>query len=251
MDNAIYIGKLTHHRFLPKAHRFQYGLALFLFDLNSIPKLFRIPKLFGFHREDYLRDASLKNERLDQTVKRLIKEKTNIEFKGEIKILTQIRYFGFCFNPVSFYYCFNEETKKLQFIVAEISNTPWNERKTYILPCTNHNENLESFELLKNFHVSPFMQMDLLWKWNFSVPSMTEKNLTVHMEDWTLDKKDHYFNATLVAKPKALNPFNVALLLLSYPMLTLKPFLAIYYEALIIKLKNIPFYDHPVQEKQI
>jgi DUF1365 family protein len=105
--------------------------------------------------------------------------------------------------------------------------------------------------MLKNFHVSPFMQMDLLWKWNFSVPSIKSNNLTIHMEDWTLDRKDHYFNATLVASPRPLTRFNVFLLLVTYPLLTIKPSIAIYYEALLLKIKNIPFYDHPVQEKQI
>jgi hypothetical protein len=251
LNNAIYIGNLTHHRFLPKIHRFQYGVALFLLDLDFASKLFRIPKLFGFHREDYLRDDSQQNETLKETVTRLILERTNVNFKGKIKILTQIRYFGFCFNPVSFYYCFNEKNEKLEFIVAEISNTPWNERKVYVLNCTHEKDGWEKFEFMKNFHVSPFMQMDLLWKWNFSIPSQTQNQITVHMEDWTIDRKDHYFNATLIAKPKPLTFSNLLILFLTFPLLTLKPFIAIYYEALIIKLKNIPFYDHPVQEKQI
>ncbi|MFZ4712146.1 MAG: DUF1365 domain-containing protein [Bacteriovoracaceae bacterium] len=253
IQSSLMIGDLQHSRFLPKSHTFRYGLVLFYLDLDEVNSFFKIPKLFGFHREDYLKGASLKSESLKDTVRRLIKEKTGKECDGPIRIVTQLRYFGFCFNPVSFYYCFDTDQKYVQFLVAEITNTPWNERKVYVLECQNESK-AEQFEMPKNFHVSPFMPMELLWKWRFQKPSalLNQCTVSVHMEDWTIgEKKEKYFSATLNLQPKTLNRSNLFKVLMLFPLLTLKPFLSIYYQAFILKLKNIPFHSHPDQEKRL
>ena len=245
--DSIYTGKLRHRRFFPKSHDFQYEVAFFYFDLARIERIFavplffssRFPRLMGFHRGDYLKGQP----DLGHAVRDLIRERTGREHQGPIRLLTQIRYFGFCFNPVSFYYCFDASGSELEFIVAEITNTPWNERKSYVLECKK-GETRHHFRFPKNFHVSPFMPMELVFDWSFVTPRSGHV-LSVHMEDHRVGDGSKVFDATLTLKPRPLTGFNIARTVLGFPLLTLKAFLAIYYQAFLLKLKKIPFYPHP------
>jgi DUF1365 family protein len=250
MKSAIYTGTIHHRRVAPKFHDFRYQVALFYLDLSEITQIFKWPflfsarglKLMGFDRQDYLKGSA----NLTQAVQNLIFKETSKTHRGPIRLLTQIRYFGFCFNPVSFYYCFNESDTELEFIVAEITNTPWNERQAYVLDCQGGGE-WNQFEFRKNFHVSPFLPMDLWYVWRFARPHPENKDslLTVRMEDWNLTKTLRIFDASLILQPKALTSASLVKTVLTYPLLTLKTGIAIYYQALCLKLKNIPFYSHP------
>ena len=82
---------------------------------------------------------------------------------GPIRLLTHLRYFGYCMNPVSFYYCFDAAGTALETIVAEITNTPWRERHQYVLPVAERRRALR-FEFDKDFHVSPFMPMEMQYR---------------------------------------------------------------------------------------
>ncbi len=241
MKSAIYTGKLHHRRTSPKIHDFTYDVALFYLDLSEAERLFKFP-FIKFVDNDYLKGEGS----LQQNVRKFIFEKTKRAHVGPIRILTQIRYFGFCFNPVSFYYCFDAEDRELEFILAEITNTPWGERKAYVFECKPGTRR-HDYEFEKDFHVSPFMPMNLLFRWSFGVPmpESTEHYLMVHMEDWNLQKTEMCFEATLSLRPKPLTSRNLAFTILCYPLLTFKAFIAIYYQAFVIKLKNIPFYPHP------
>ena len=246
----IYSGVLHHRRTRPKVHDFQYEVVMFYLDLEEIDQIFNIPFLFssrapsliGFRRSDYFRKET---PELKKAVQDLIFEKTGEIHDGSICLLTQIRYFGFCFNPVSFYYCF-DKSEKLQFIVSEITNTPWNERHAYVLRFSPDQENTE-FKFKKDFHVSPFLPMDLNYVWSLNQPKPLDKagRLMVHMEDWDLKKQERVFEANLVLKPTLLTRRNLLSVLLTFPFLTLKTFFAIYYQALQLKLKRVPFYSHP------
>ena len=250
MKSYLYVGKLGHRRFSPKKHFFNYPVALFYLDLDEINQIFSIPLLFsshaprfiGFNRNKYLKGKPS----LKVTVDDLIAEKTGKIHTGPIRILTQVSYLGFCFNPVSFYYCFDENDKILQFIVVEVSNTPWNERKSYVIEC-EASPHLHRIEFKKDFHISPFLPMDLLHIWTFSEPKpeLEKSLLSVYMEDRNLENSELVFDATLTLKPTRFSYWNLAKLYALFPLLTFKSFFAIYYEALRLKLKGIPFYPHP------
>ena len=174
MKSAIYTGIVSHRRFLPKPHSFKYGVALFYLDLDEVAQIFRIPGLLtlgrgilSFRREDYHGDPKLP---LDTSVRNLVELRTGKRPRGPIRVLTQIRYFGFCFNPVTFYYCFDPQDHFLEMIIAEISNTPWNERHAYVLPCVE-GDRVKSFAFPKTFHVSPFMPMEMNYNWKFTTPA--------------------------------------------------------------------------------
>jgi DUF1365 family protein len=244
VKSALYTGRVRHRRFGPAVNIFDYSVALFWLDLDEVPRLFKVPflfwrdapGLFAFHRKDYLGDGA---RPLDACVRDLVERKTGRRPAGPIRILTQIRYFGFCFNPVSFYYCFDPSGEKVDFIVSEITNTPWKERHSYVMECRRPHE---TFSFKKEFHVSPFMPMDVDYRWRFSAPGPT---LSVHMENARGGAR--FFDATMVLARRDWSAAAVALTLLAHPFMTFKTIFLIYWQALILRYKNTPFHPHPTR----
>ena len=161
-----------------------------------------------------------------------------------MRLLTHLRYFGYCFNPVSFYYCFDSEDHHVESIVAEVNNTPWGERHVYVLSAGQQHDGVtgRNLALRKRFHVSPFMPMDIDYDWRFSEPADT---LSVHMKNDRAGR--HLFDATLRLERRPISAKNLASILLRFPVMTLGVVAAIYFEALRLWLKRTPLFDHPVQ----
>jgi uncharacterized protein len=245
MNSRIYKGWVEHRRFAPRRNRFRYPLFMLYIDLAELPELFdgtpfwsaRRPALAWFKRSDYLGDPGIP---LDQAVRDLVASRTGARPAGPIRLLTHLRYFGYCMNPVSFYYCFNEAGDAVQAIVAEITNTPWGERHQYVLGVDGAGRRLNRFDFDKDFHVSPFMPMDLQYRWCFSQPS---QRLFVNMRNFR--GAAQMFDATLSLRGEPATPAALVRTLGSYPFLTLRIIAAIHRQALKLWLKRTPFYGHP------
>jgi uncharacterized protein len=250
MNSRIYTGWVEHRRFAPRHHRFRYPLFMLYIDLAELPRLFdgtpfwsaRRPALAWFKRSDYLGGGALP---LDAAVRDLVATRTGERPAGPIRLLTHLRYFGYCMNPVSFYYCFNEAGDRLQAIVAEITNTPWGERHQYVLRADAEGVHsvsgrLQHFELDKTFHVSPFMPMNMQYRWSFSHPC---RRLFVNMQNF--DAAARTFSATLNLRGEPVSSAALVAALCRYPFMTLRVIAAIHWQALRLWLKRTPVYGHP------
>lgn len=229
-------------------------------DLDELPSLFddcaawsyNTPNLAYFKRADYFGNA---NKPLKDEILAKVAQEINKKTAGKVCLLTNMRYFGYCFNPVSFYYCYGADNQTLEAIVTHITNTPWGKDYAYVHDCVNENSSLNlGFNFKKAFHVSPFMPMDIEYIWQFSRPG---KHLSVYMQN-RQDNKDatakipaekmpgkKMFDATLTLQRLELNPETLNSVLLKYPFMTLKVIGAIYWQALQLWLKRIPFYPNP------
>ncbi len=246
INSAVYEGVVRHRRHLPRAHSFRYKIAQLFLDLDEIPRIFKGRWLWSherrnlaeFRRSDYF---GAETAPLGDSVRDAIEKATGRRPSGPIRLLTHLRYAGYSFNPVSFYYCYDDAGQSLQCILAEITNTPWRERHAYILPVEQARlqQRTLRWDFPKQFHVSPFMAMDRKYQWTFTEPG---RLLRVHMN--VLDDLTPEFDATLVMKRRPLDGAALRRVLWRYPLMTARVIGAIHWQALHLWLKGSPVYTH-------
>tara|TARA_R110001592_G_scaffold50259_2_gene155734 strand:- start:4405 stop:5259 length:855 start_codon:yes stop_codon:yes gene_type:complete len=267
-QSAIYKGQIRHRRFEPKSHAFTYPIFMLYLDLDELPALiakkwycsFSGLNFVRFKRGDFF---APKKPSLKQAIIEKVADSVTPDLAASIKSvrgLMHLRYLNIVFNPVVFYYCYDADDK-LVAIVSEITNTPWDDRHAYVLPIgDDHSEAPETspryslkgkgkhqFEFQKMFHVSPFNPMNMDYRWVFSQPG---EKLFVHMDNLMNEseavstKQVKHFDATLVLNRYDFDK-NLAKTLIQYPFMTVKVITGIYWQALKLKLKGVPFYDHP------
>ena len=253
MSSALYTGWIQHRRFGPAKNTFRYRLFMCFIDLADLPGLFdgrwfwsaRRPALARFRRADYLGPATVP---LDTAVRDLVEQRTGARPTGPIRLLTHLRFFGYSFNPVSFYYVYDAQDARVETIVAEITNTPWKERHAYVLPvatATRNGKRAWRFSFDKAFHVSPFMPMQMRYEWCFGAPGA---GLQVHMENRALENgraSATCFDATLHLEREPMTSAALARALASFPLMSLRVTALIYWQALKLFLKRAPFFANP------
>jgi uncharacterized protein len=255
MHSALYRGWLDHRRLVPRRHVFRYSLFMAYLDLAELDEVFRgrwlwstrRPALARFDRRDHLGDPTLP---LDEAVRTLVAERTGRRPEGPIRLLTHLRYFGYIFNPVSFYYCLDAAGRTLEAVVAEVHNAPWGERHCYVLQQDIPGADRLQAQSPKAMHVSPFHSMALRYDWQLRTPG---EALAVHMALHAADPADvastPIFGATLALQRVPISGTSLAGTLLRFPWMTAKVIAAIHWEALRLWLKRVPVFDHPTRSR--
>jgi uncharacterized protein len=228
--SCVYEGTIRHRRHEPVRHELRYPIALLFVDFDELPDVLdahplwsaRRPALGWFRRADYMTAASARE--LAGT-------------SGPVRLLAQARTYGHCFNPVSFYYCY--ERDRVQAVVAEVTNTPWRERHAYVLRRGGDGRVMED-RIEKAFHVSPFMGMDHHYEWRVVEPGA---ELLVHID--SLRDGRRAFDATLTLHRHELDRRMLNRMLWRYPAATAVAGARIYAHAARLKRKGAPYFPHP------
>ncbi len=246
LHSGIYEGRVRHRRLAPREHQLDYRLYMMFIDLDELPRLFEKSWLWSvgkanvasFRREDYF--AAQQGDLKQAVLERVGSELGRTLGHCQVRMLTHLRYFGHCFNPVTFYYVY--EQGQLLAVMPEITNTPWKERFSYVLPVAKAEKQgkLFGFRPEKAFHISPFMSMNQQYLWQFSNPG---KQLVAHLENHEQGQK--IFDATLTLERHELNRQQLRRVIWQYPLMTIKVVWGIYSHALRLWLKRVPLYKHP------
>lgn len=248
MKHAICTGRVYHQRRDQANHAFNYALYMLLIDLDDTAIAHCQSPFIGtrwyhpvqFRESDYLRDES---GSLEQRVKAKLRKLGASEPVRQIRLLTQGRCLGLYFSPVNFYFCYTNEQPDCRYMLAEVSNTPWNERHYYLVDLQGNHINQ------KSFHVSPFMPMAMNYHWHITPPGADEDTIHVHIESH-VPERGNVFDATLVLKQLALTPENARRTFWKHPFMTLKILSSIYFEALRLVLKRVRFVPYRARKSK-
>jgi len=248
-ESALYSGMVRHRRFSPKTNCFTYKVFMCWLDLDELETLFeksafwslRKPNLVRFKRSDFFDGGDTP---LKQVVQDWVHQQTGKPITGPVRMLANLRLFGYLINPIVCYYCYSD-TGELEYVVAEVTNTPWNKRTHYLLPCGQNQsaavaEDIFKGQFDKDMHVSPFHSMDIRYLWQLNNPG---ENLSLHFDNIEAEQK--IFDATLQLTREPLTRASMANILWRYPLMTLKVFAAIYWQALKLFIKGLPLYGYP------
>lgn len=255
--HALYHGEVGHQRYVPKSHGFGYDVSFFWLDLAQLARvelhgsLLKSEKFaaFSYRRRDYLAgDTDLKQAVLDK-VTSLGGDVSNVD---QVFMLSPLANWGLYFSPLTLYYCFVHG--QLQSLLAEVSNTPWNERHYYLVPITTSvngaagsadvpKPQLTEFTHPKNFHVSPFNPLDMLYQWHVGQPGA---ELVLSITNWRQQQK--IFSAWVKLRRESLHAPALKQLLIHTPWPCVQVVFRIYWHALKLLLKGLPVYGHKKPE---
>lgn len=259
--SCFYEGSVRHRRHGALRDELHHRLCMAYLDLDELPELFdgyalwsaRRPALAWFRRSDYLGDP---HTPLRRAVEQLVRERVGISLDGPIRLLTHLRYFGHCFNPVSFYYCFDATGQRVRAVVAEVTNTPWGERHAYVLPVDERERGplaprrVIRGEFAKALHVSPLMSMDCTYDWRLTEPG---ESLSVHIDSTHNGGPpggERMFDATLSLRRRSIDAHELRRVLARYPLPTVRLTARIYAHALLLRLRGARWHAHPSRTRQ-
>jgi DUF1365 family protein len=246
VHSALYEGRVRHRRSGPQPHHFEYRVAMCYLDLDELSAVLARHPLWSdrpgrpvrFRRADYLGDPSVP---LAEAVRQVLADAGAAgAANGPVRLLTNLRTWGWCFNPISLYYCFDPTGRRVRSVVASVTNTPWGERHDYALMADD--EGTVDETVPKALHVSPFLPMDLAHRFRLDPPG---EQLRARVDDRRGDQT--VFEAELLLRRRPLDRSTMSALLVRYPLMTWRVSAAIYWQAARLWAKGEPFHSHPAR----
>ncbi len=276
-NSCLYEGVIRHRRRTPAKNSFKFSAFMFYLDLDELDDVFnggwfwsnRRFSYASFRRCDHLKEFPAERDLKTCVEEVLVDNGVDAEL-GKVCLLTQLRYCGFRMNPISLYYCFGKSDQRLIAVIAEVNNTPWDEQHVYVIPdheCKSaevsgssthlagtavaserrtlekRQRSIKTEKLNKSFHVSPFMHCDMHYRMIYSLP---EEKIGVKMENFDAGKK--IFDVSMVMQRKPITKLRLFWMSAKYPVYSLKVFAGIYFQALKLYLKKVPFHPHPKRQ---
>ncbi len=281
LNSCLYEGVIRHRRRTPAKNSFKFSAFMFYLDLDELNEVFdggwfwskRRLSYASFRRSDHLKQFSAERD-LKMCVGEVLLDHGVSAEVGQVCLLTQLRYFGFRMNPISLYYCFGKTNQRLIAVIAEVNNTPWDEQHVYVIPdheaessttadssiasaaspastavaserrtLKRPQRSIKTEKLNKSFHVSPFMHSDMYYRMIYSLPA---EKIGVKMENFESGKK--IFDVSMLMQKKSLTKARLFWMGVKYPVYSLKVFAGIYFQALKLYLKKVPFHPHPKRQ---
>ncbi len=243
----FYTGKVMHIRLKPFVHRFNYRVLNLLIDLDRLDEAGKLSIFFAinkfspisFFEKDF---GDGKQKGLAASIRQALKRKDETLHADKILLLCYPRIFGYVFNPIALYYCF--ENNVLKAMVYEVRNT-FGQKHIYVLPIEDGQIRESGLRQMcdKKFHVSPFIGMDMRYFFRMTLP---EEKLCFRILE--KDKKGALLTAALHAKSSSITSVNIIKHLTLKPFVTLKVIIGIHYEALRLWSKGAKFYKNPHKE---
>ncbi len=252
MNSCIYRGTIRHRRQQPVENNFDYNVYLMFLDLDELDQVFdrrwlwstNRPAFAWFNHRDHLKNYEGVRSAVDikPAVIEILRDNGIERPIGPVRILTQLRHLFFVMNPVSFYYCYSPDGERLEAIVAEVNNTPWGEQHIYVLDAEKSESErmLVAKNIKKDFHVSPFMSLEMNYVMKFTSPG---KKLAVKIENSEGGKK--FFDVCMLLKRQPITGRSLAMSLIQYPLISMKIFAGIYWQAIRLFAKKCRYYPHP------
>ena len=261
MASSWLSGTVRHRRHAPKAHGFHYRTGMLALNLDDWERFDTLSPLVSINHVNAL--SLNRRDYLDPTVPDLrtavadrVEQSTGCRPDGAIELITHPRHFGYVFNPVSFYFCYRTGDRPADgavpaVILAQITNTPWHERHVYCLEVGDVVSTSQGWQSVKaafskRFHVSPFNPMDQDYQWTFSFRG---PELRIHMNVNDAASGDgrskRIFDATLVVRRTPITRKSIHQSLRQFPVESFKVVAGIYWHALRLRLKGVPFNNHP------
>lgn len=243
VNSGIYEGTVRHRRYEKTDHQFCYKVFMMLCDIDNVSDIvthspfwsFNASNVVSFNEVDYL---TMYQGTLREKVTQVLLDANKPMINGKVYLLSNWRMCGYSINPISIYYCLDNDNV-LCHILLEVTNTPWKEKKVYVLDC-NVGEKNQHINFEKELHVSPFFAMDMQYRLHANYP---DNNISVHLENRRGEEK--IFDATLALKKIPISSWGLHKIIMSYPIMTIKVVLGIYWQALRLTIKKIPFQLHP------
>lgn len=250
-EAGLYTGTLRHRRFSPRGHEFTYPLFMAWMDIDRIPELMARSPWTSYNRFNW---AAFDQRDHFGDVRLPLRERVRLDARangiplpdGPIFLLTHLRYLGYCFNPISFYFCYHP-SGLLDTVLAEVNSTFGESRNYWLSPRNRQpSENSLRYRCAKTMHVSPFMGMDLNYEFVLTEPG---EKLVAHMNttDRGAESSRPFFDATLMLTRQPWTSRSLVQVLLRHPWMTASVMGGIHWQALRLFLKRLPVFTHPAR----